>query len=175
VVLCKHEVEAPLALIRRVLERLGLELNEAKTSIVNAREASFNFLGFAIRMSRGLRTGKPYPHVCPSAKALARIKTRVTELTGRERTVLPLEIVVGEVNRTLRGWANYFHYGNSTRALEKLKTHAEERLRKRLMKRHKVKDRGIGAGRFPRRDLYARYGLYRVPTRAGWRSAHAST
>jgi RNA-directed DNA polymerase len=36
---------------------------------------------------------------------------------------------------------NYFHYGNSTQAMEKLKTHAEERLRKHLMKRHKVKDR----------------------------------
>lgn len=175
VVLCKRDVQAPLAVIHQVLDRLGLTLNEAKTQVVDAREASFNFLGFAIRMSRGLRTGKPYPHVCPSAKALTRIKARVTQLTGRERTPLPLETLVGQVNRTLRGWVNYFHYGNSTQAMEKLKTHAEERLRKHLMKRHKVKDRRIGEGRYPSRDLYARYGLYKVPTFAGWRSAHALT
>jgi len=175
VVLCKRDVQAPLAVIRRVLDRLGLTLNEAKTQVVDAREASFNFVGFAIRISRGLRTGKPYPHVCPSAKALARIKARVTQLTGRERTPLPLETLVGQVNLTLRGWANYFHHGNSSQALEKLKNHAEERLRKHLMKRHRVKDRRIGAGRYPSRDLYARYGLYKVPTIAGWRSAHALT
>jgi len=41
------------------------------------------------------------------------------------------------------------------------------------LKRHKVKDRGIGEGRFPSVNLYRRYGLYKIPTRAGWKSAHA--
>ena len=68
---------------------------------------------------------------------------------------------------------NYFHYRNSNQVLEKVKTHAEQRLRKQLMKRYKIKDRGIGEGRFPSVDLYGRYGLYKVPTAAGWRSAHA--
>ena len=40
-------------------------------------------------------------------------------------------------------------------------------------KRHKVKDRGMGEGRFPSVDLYRRYGLTKLPTAAGWRSAHA--
>jgi RNA-directed DNA polymerase len=57
--------------------------------------------------------------------------------------------------------------------MEKVKVHAEQRLRKHLMKRHKVKDSGIGEGRFPSVKLYRRYGLYKVPTAAGWRSAHA--
>jgi hypothetical protein len=42
------------------------------------------------------------------------------------------------------------------------------------MKRHKVKDGGTGLRRFPHRDLYERYGLYKVSTGAGWRSVHAS-
>jgi hypothetical protein len=41
------------------------------------------------------------------------------------------------------------------------------------MKRHKIKGRGTGLLRFPHRDLYERYGLYKVSTGAGWRSAHA--
>ena len=41
-------------------------------------------------------------------------------------------------------------------------------------RRHKVKDRGGGLRRFPRTHLYQRYGLYKVPAVAGWRSAHAS-
>jgi RNA-directed DNA polymerase len=43
-----------------------------------------------------------------------------------------------------------------------------------LMKRHKMKDRGISEGRFPNMHLYQRYGLYKVPTAAGCRSVHAS-
>jgi len=160
--------------VRQVLERLDLTLNETKTRIVDARQESFNFLGFAIRVSKGLKTGKRYPHVCPSPKSRARIKERITQMTGRERTPIPLEDIVGSMNATLRGWANYFHYRNSNGVLEKVKVHAEERLRKHLMKRYKVKDRGIGLGRFPSQQLYTRYGLYKVPTTAGWKTAHVS-
>lgn len=174
VVMCRKDVEEPLKVVRHVLERLGLSLNEAKTRIVDATEVSFNFLGFAIRMSRGRRTGKAYPHVCPGDKSLKKIMARLTELTGRELTPIPLENIVGNVNRSLNGWVNYFHYRNSNRGMEKVKTHAEQRLRTHLMKRHKVKNRGIGEGRFPSVDLYRCYGLYKVPTRAGWKTAHAS-
>lgn len=173
VVLCRGGVEEPLNVVRRVLERLGLSLNEAKTQIVDATQASFDFLGFSIRMSRGRRTGNPYPHVRPSDKSLMKIKTKLTALTRRELTPMALEKMVEQVNRSLKGWVNYFHYRNSNQVMEKVKTHAEHRMRQHLMKRHKVKDRGIGEGRFPSVDLYRRYGLTKIPTAAGWRSAHA--
>lgn len=173
VVLCRKEVEEPLKVVRHVLARLDLSLNEAKTHIVDATQASFNFLGFTIQMSRGAKTGKPYPNVRPADKSLKKIKARLTELTGRNLTPIPLSDVVGNVNRSLRGWANYFHFHNSSQAMNKVRTHAEDRLRTHLMARHKVKDRGIGSGRFPSAHLYARYGLYKVPTKAGWHSAHA--
>ena len=102
-----------------------------------------------------------------------KIKTKLTALTGRELTPIGLEKIVGNVNRSLTGWANYFHYRNSNRVMEKVKTHAEQRLRTHLMKRHKVKGRGVGEGRFPSVELYRRYGLTKRPTAAGWRSAHA--
>jgi len=173
VVLCAGAVDAPLVTVRHVLDRLDLELNETKTRMVDARQESFNFLGFAIRVSKGLKSGKSYPHVCPAPKSLAKIKDRITQLTARERTPIPLEEIVGSMNASLRGWSGYFHYRNSNGVLEKVKTHAEECLRKHLMKRHKVKDRGIGLGRFPSQQLYAKYGLYKVPTKAGWKTAHA--
>lgn len=173
VVLCRRDVQEPLKVVGHVLERLDLSLNETKTQIVDATKASFNFLGFAIRMSRGRRTGKPYPHVCPSDKSLMKIRAKLTQLTGRELTPIALDKIVGNVNRSLNGWVNYFHYRNSNLVMEKVKVHAEQRMRTHLMKRHKVKDRGIGEGRFPSVDLYRRYGLYKVPTAAGWKSAHA--
>jgi RNA-directed DNA polymerase len=172
VVLCAGKVDAPLATVRQVLERLELTLNETKTRIVDAKQESFNFLGFAIRVSKSWRSGKKYPHVCPAPKSLAKIKDRMTQLTARERTPIPLEDIVGSMNASLRGWANYFHYRNSSVELGKIRTHAEERLRTHLMKRHKVRNRGFGISRFPRQLLYTKYGLYKVPTTAGWTSAH---
>ena len=173
VVLCRGDVEEPLAVVRHVLNRLGLSLNEAKTHVVDADQAGFDFLGFTVRMGRGVKTGKPYPAVYPSAKALRAIKARLTELSGRNRTPIPLTAVVGEMNRSLRGWVNYFHYRNSTRVMCQVRFHAEERLRTHLRKRRKVRNRSSGFCRFPVYDLYRRYGLYEVPKVSGWRAAHA--
>jgi len=173
VVLCGGNVAAPLAAVRQVLDRLDLTLNEAKTRMVDAREESFTFLGFAIRVSRSWRTGKSYPHVCPAPKSLAKIKERIKQKTARRLTPVPLADVVRNVNASLRGWVGYFHYRNSSKVLDKVKTHAEERLRTHLMRRHKIKDRGAALERFPRQTLYANYGLYKVPATAGWKTAHA--
>lgn len=168
VVLCRKDVEAPLGVVRRILEKLDLNLNESKTRVVDAYKESFRFLGFDLRMGRGRRTGKLYPHVEPSGKSVKRIKARLTELTARTRTWKPVDAVVMEVNQTLRGWTGYFHYRNCSSALGKVKHHADERLRTHLRKRHKVKDRGEGFRRFSNRVLYEQYGLYKVPTTAGW-------
>lgn len=78
------------------------------------------------------------------------------------------------VNRSLRGWANYFHYRNSSLAMSKVRQHAEGPLRTHLMKRHKIRNRKEALCRFPRRDPYERYALYKPPMVAGWRSVHAS-
>ncbi|TMQ74361.1 group II intron reverse transcriptase/maturase [Candidatus Accumulibacter phosphatis] len=173
VVMCRKDVEEPLKVVRHVLERLDLSLNEAKTHLVDATQASFNFLGFTIQMSRGASTGKPYPNVRPADKSLKKIKAKLTALTGRNLTPIPLSDIVGSVNRSLRGWANYFHYRNSSQTMSKVRQHAEDRLRTHLMKRHKIRNRKAALCRFPRRDLYERYGLYKPPMVAGWNSAHA--
>ena len=173
VVLCRGKVEAPLAAVRQVLDRLDLTLNESKTHIVDARQESFTFLGFEIRVSKSWKSGKSYPHVCPAPKSLAKIKERMKQQTDRRLTPVPLVDVVRNMNASLRGWVGYFHYRNSSKVLDKVKTQAEERLRTHLMRRHKISDRGTALKRFPRQKLYANYGLYKVPTTAVWKTAHA--
>lgn len=101
------------------------------------------------------------------------IKDRVTELTKRTRTIMPLEWVVNEVNATVRGWVGYFHYRNSSKTLTQIRRHVEERIRTHLRKRHKVRERNAGYVMFRNRNLYERYGLYRVPTSSGWKRVHA--
>jgi len=173
VVLCRRGTVRPMAVLRQILERMGLTLNEAKTRIVDAYQGKFDFLGFEIRMGKSSRTGKHYPHVQPSKKSLKTIKERITKLTGRARTIMPMDWLVNELNATVRGWVGYFHVRNCSKALGHVRWHLEERLRTHLRKRHKVRHRNTGYVRFANRVLYEKYGLYKVPTTAGWTRAHA--
>lgn len=174
VVLCAGKVEEPFAMVRRVLDRLELTLNENKTRIVDARKESFNFLGFEIRVSKSWKSGKSFSHVCPAKKSLVKIKESIKQKTDRRLTPIPLEDVVKHLNASLRGWVGYFHYRNSSKVLGKVKAYAEDRLRNHLMKRHKIRNRGEALQRFPRQKLYADYGLFKVPITARWKSAQAS-
>ena len=79
---------------------------------------SLTFLDSRLWMGRGRKTGKYYPHVQPSKKAEQKVKDRITELTQRERTIMPLEWVVNEANTMLRGWVGYFHYRNCSQTLD---------------------------------------------------------
>jgi group II intron reverse transcriptase/maturase len=174
VLLCRRgKSDKAMAVLRQILERLKLTLNETKTKIVNAHKGKFDFLGFSIWMGKSGKSGGNYPHVQPSKKSLQTIKDRVTELTKRKRTVKCLELVINEVNATVKGWVGYFHFKNCSRSLKHVRAHVEERLQIHLRKRHKIKDWGTGYARFSSRMLYGKYGLYKVPTTAGWTKAHA--
>ena len=173
VLLCAKDTERPLSKLKQLLEHLDLQLNETKTTIVNAREESFNFLGFEIRIHRSPQSGRSYPHVQPGKRAVKAIKAKLTQLTGRELTPIPLPIVVQRLNQSLRGWSGYFDYRNSTNVMGSVRWHAEERLRTHLRKRHKVRIRNFGYFRFPHNVLYERHGLFKLPTSAPWKRAHA--
>lgn len=57
VILCRRQPEETMTVLRKILERLGLTLNEAKTKTINAYEGKFDFLGFTIWMGRDRKTG----------------------------------------------------------------------------------------------------------------------
>lgn len=138
VVLCAGEVDRPMTALRLVLGRLDLRLNETKTRVVDAREESFDFLGFRFHLRRSRHSGKRYPHVEPSRRSVQRIKDRTKALTDRRRTPIPMSHIIAELNRSLRGWSDYFHHRNCTGVMSKVKMHVEERVRTHLRRRHKL-------------------------------------
>jgi group II intron reverse transcriptase/maturase len=173
VVLCRKGTKRAMEVIQRILTRLGLTLSPTKTRELDSRRESFQFLGFAIGIKKSIRSGKPSTHVEPSKEALKGIRQRITYLTRREMTCVPLKAVMEIVNQTLQGWVEYFHYRNCSSALSKVRWHVEERVRTQLRKRHKIRHRMAGYTRFSRQKLYDQYGLYKVPTTAGWTTVHA--
>ena len=173
VILCRRDVNAPMETLQRVLERLDLQLNPTKTKVVDARAENFDFLCFSFRLRQSRVSGKVYPHVEPSKRSIQRLKDRIKGITDRRRCPVPLVDVVTELNTSLRGWTGYFHYRNSSNVFRNAKMQIEERLRTHLRRRHKLKSRGAAYDRFPNHSLYERYGLFKLPTTAGWKKAHA--
>jgi RNA-directed DNA polymerase len=148
--MCKTRQEAKhaLAAMTVILAELGLSLKPEKTRIVHLREGGegLDFLGFHHRYVRA--RGERVRHVTflarwPSRQAMQHARDRVGELTARERLLLPVEDVVQDLNRYLRGWAGYFRYGNSARHFNLIEHHAHNRLALFVAKRHQ-RSRGYG-------------------------------
>ncbi|MFH1982019.1 MAG: group II intron reverse transcriptase/maturase [Pseudomonadota bacterium] len=173
VILCRKGTRGPRTALEGLLERMDLQLNASKTRVVDARREMFSFLGFEIGLRVSRISGKTYPHVEPSKASVQAVKRRITGMTSRSRTMVDMGVLIKEVNHTVRGWVGYFHFRNCSHRLCHVRTHLEERMRTHLRKRHKIRDRNSGYMRFPRRELYKRYGLFKVPATAGWTKAHA--
>jgi len=173
VLLCAKDTETPYSILKSILNRLALTLNEEKTVIVDARKTSFQFLGFTIKQLRSERTGKWFPYVEPSKKAISDFKEKIKWITRGRMNLVPLVDIIKMMNDRLRGWGNYFRHGNCYRQLRKVRSFCEQRLRIHLCYRHKVRYSVSGYGKFPYRALYEKYGLYKLDVKPKWKHAHA--
>lgn len=95
-----------LSVAREVVEdHLHLTLHPEKTRILDARTTAFDFLGFTFFWTDPGDTGRPL--FGPKSAAIERLKTRVRELTRRNRP-LNLEMAIADLAPVLRGWGRYF-------------------------------------------------------------------
>ena len=76
----------------------------------------FDFLGFHLRLVKSRRYGRWHFQRWPSGRAMASIRTKVKAITApRSRLKHSKGALVAELNPVLRGWRNYFPWGNSSR------------------------------------------------------------
>ena len=136
----RHAVEAR-DWTRKVMTRLGLTLNEAKTSIKRARRERFDFLGYTFGPHRFRKDGHWYLGASPSKKSVARLRRKVGDLL-RPSNVGTWPEVRDRLNRILRGWSAYFSYGTRLMAYRAVDNYVLERVRHFLRRRHKVPSRG---------------------------------
>ncbi len=110
VILSRGRAEDALEWTRRVMARMELTLNEEKTRIVDARTGTFDFLGYTFGACMNRKWGKRYIEARPSKKSVGRLKEKVRGklMPGNME---PWPEVVKSLNRTLKGWRNYFSYG----------------------------------------------------------------
>ena len=100
--------EVILNRLYQILSRMGLTINSEKSKRVNAKESSFDFLGYTVRYDRSIfDSNKRFWHIKPSEKSQRRIRQNINMLLKRIGHYRP-EDVVRSLNARIRGWLNYY-------------------------------------------------------------------
>jgi RNA-directed DNA polymerase len=181
VVLCRSAAQAEhaLAAVGEILVSLGLRLHPEKTKVVDLREGreGLDFLGchFRARMSGRLweqkRIVRYYLHRWPSQAAMARVRVKVRDLTGRNRVGRDICDLIVVLNPILRGWGNYFRTGNAADKFTQIDRYVTWRLKRLLIKK---RGRNLRAGQadqwtkawFKEHGLHQLSGTIRYPQAA---------
>jgi RNA-directed DNA polymerase len=159
VILSRGRAAEALTWMRDAMAKLGLTLNEAKTSLKDARKERFDFLGYSFGPHWFKKNGKWYLGASPSKKSMQRFKTKVGDRLV-PANVVPWEDVRDELNSMLLGWSHYFSYGATAGAYKHVDWHVYQRARDFLTRRHKVE--GRGTARFSCDIVYGELGLIRL-------------
>ena len=123
-------------------ERFRLPINREKTRVVRmaAPGETLSFLGFTLRYEWDLFGRlKKFLRQEPSAKAEARVREKIRELTGPKRSWQPVVMMITEVNQTIRGWRDYFCPGHPNRVFYRLDGHLLTRFWRHLHRRSQRK------------------------------------
>jgi len=159
VILSRGHANEALAWTKAVMTKLGLTLNEAKTSVKDARRESFDFLGYTLGPRHFRNGGRWYLGAAPSKRSVQRIKTKLSDLLmPGNKSAWPE--VCARLNRLLGGWAAYFSHGSLAPAYQAVDRHVYDRVCDFLRKRHKTP--GRGTKQFPREHVYGERGVLQL-------------
>jgi RNA-directed DNA polymerase len=155
VIQCRTRAEADAALekIRQWTAERGLTLHPTKTKIVHVHEDGFEFLGYRFIQHRRF----------PRKKSMMKFKDTIRGKTRRTNGQ-SLQAVITDVNRTLRGWFEYFKHSWYT-TFPGVDGWVRMRLRSILRKRTGRRGRGHGLDhhRYPN-AYFAQQGLFSLTT-----------
>jgi len=173
VILTRGRADEAMTVMRGMMAKLKLTVNEAKTRTCSLPAETFTFLGFTFGAQISWKTGRAYVAPAPAKKKVQALCNKISLATCRQTTYRTELEQVAQLNRMLIGWANYFRLGSVTAAWQIVQQHACRRLRWWLRRKHKEKC-GRGTG-YPDVLLYEQWGLVslfrRVRRLSLWASA----
>src|SRR5262249_18810612 len=114
VICCRGNAAEALTVMRAMLARLKLTVNEAKTRLCHSPDEPFDFLGYTIGRCYWWKTGAAYIGVRPSDKKILGLHREIHEQTGRRWLWLEPQGKGGRPNRLLGGWGKHLWPGPVT-------------------------------------------------------------
>jgi RNA-directed DNA polymerase len=137
VICCRGTAQKAVAVMRDMMQKLKLTVNESKTHVRELPGETFDFLGYTFGLHRSARTGRWLLCGKPSKKRIVRVCEKISAMTGRSATQLSTAEMVAELNPVLRGWAGYFCMGPISDTYRTINAHVRYRFRKWWTAKHK--------------------------------------
>jgi hypothetical protein len=146
----KEEAEAERdALAVFLKNELRMDLSIEKT-LVTKVEDGFDFLGYHVRQTRALRTGRPVGNLFIPKRKLQQLRDRIKARTNRSSLTQPFVQLIGDLNSIIMGWRNYYRYATrACHAFWRLDWWLGSRIARWLRKKHR---------KLPRHSSWRRYG-----------------
>jgi hypothetical protein len=160
VILCRGTADEALAMMRGMMDRLRLTVNEKKTRRCDLPADTFLFLGYTFGRLYSWRTGRDYIGPAPAARKVRQLCRNLSAATTRQTCFMAVEDKVRTLNQMIRGWANYFSLGAVVRAYDIVMQHACRRLRRWLCQKFGVP--GWASWRYTHQYLHGELGLIRL-------------
>jgi len=158
-----EEARTVVAEAKKILDKLGVELQAEKTRIVHISKG-FEFLGYRIKkgtrplrlaadkIRSGLKSGELYAY--PRQKSIQHFKEQIRQLTRRKAPV-STQLLIRQINPIIRGWGNYYNKAH----VRKLFNQLDRWIIRRIWSHRYKRWRCCGWKDLPERKLYGELGL----------------
>jgi RNA-directed DNA polymerase len=120
-------------------KELGLTVNREKTRTAILPGKSFVFLGYEFTELYSWKLCKHYLGARPAGVRLERLREEIHNLTAANMGLQEASYIVKKINEKLRGWANHFKHGASTKAFKSIRNYVISRFRHWMGRKHKWK------------------------------------
>jgi len=154
----RRKAERALQVTREILEdKLKLKLHPQKARIAHAFFDGFEFLGCLFKSG----------YIRPKDKSIESFKDKVRHVTRRQQPK-KLDMIIERLNPVVRGWGNYFRYGNVNKLYQRLDEWMRMRLRSFLEKKRAVthQNKRIGNWQLKSQGLVLLQELLPIPSPA---------
>nr|NQU91325.1 group II intron reverse transcriptase/maturase [Bacteroidota bacterium] len=174
ILMSKHINQETIDKVHGYLERMELTINTEKSKVVQAREESFDFLGFTFRYDQSIfsKHGR-FWNIFPKSKSEKKIRTNL-DTTLKKIGHYPPAKVVDELNPILRGWMNYYRIEKvsyTQQAFRRLDEYLRQRLYRYYNRKSQRRTRLYGQQAY--QMLVKDYGLFVPYSSSGLRPAKA--
>lgn len=137
VICCRGNADEAMAVMRGMMSKMGLTVNEDKTHVRHVPEDTFDFLGYTFGQHPSQRTGKMMLCGAPSKKRVIRLCEKISLMTDRSHTWIGEKQMANRLTEVLRGWAGYFCMGPVSKPYQTINSHVRYRFRKWWEAKHK--------------------------------------